>query len=401
MKLSQLNLHTVIAALILPLIVTNVQSAQTEEIKVETVHSAVYDSKVNLGGTVIPFKEVTLTAQMPGQVNYISGIEGDIFKAGTLIISIDDDALRAQRKAAMAQWNQAAYAFQNAQSQYNRELWSPKSEQGMPGMALPNLMDQVFSRPMGNVMGVGDTDVEKRADLTNAMSRVKEAQAMMAQVKAQIDEIDVRLNDTKSTAPFDGVIVKKMVEAGDTVQPGQPLLVFAKSNHLSIELNVPVSLMQGIKKGQLLTARIANSTPIQVRVAQVFPVANGQQHTVKVKMDLPLGAAAAPGMYAQVAVSNATSQKQAFPIIPSTAIIKRGSLPSIFIYNPNTQKVSMKMVRVSKSSTNGFQTVLSGVSEGEKIVVNPPATIMSGWVLKNGRLMPPSDTQEETEDKDA
>lgn len=401
MKLLQLNLRSFFLILILPSIVSPAFAAKTEEIRVETVRSAVYDSKVNLGGTVIPFKEVTLTAQMPGQVNYISGIEGDAFTAGTLIISINDDALRAQRKAAMAQWNQAAYAYQNAQSQYNRELWSPKSEQSMPGMALPNLMDQMFTTPMGNSMGVGDRDVEKRADLTNAMSMVKKAQAQMAQIKAQIDEIDVRLNDTKSTAPFDGVIVKKMVEAGDTVQPGQPLLVFAKSNHLSIELNIPVNLMQGIKKGQQLMARIANSTPIQVRVAQVFPVANGQQHTVKVKMDLPLGAPAAPGMYAQVAVHNSTSQNQAFPVIPSQAIIQRGSLPSVFVFNPKTNQVSMKIVRVSKSSNNGFKTVLSGIKEGEQIVVNPPASITSGWVLKNGRLMPSSEAQNNTEDKDA
>jgi len=401
MKLVQLNLRYIVTALTLSLAATSALSGQADQIKVEAVKSAVYDKKVNLGGTVIPFKEVTLTAQMPGQVNYIAGIEGDVFNSGTLIISIDDDALRAQRKAAMAQWNQSAYVYQNAQAQYNRELWSPKSEQGMPGMGLPNLMDQMFSKPMGNAMGVGDSDVEKRADLTNAMSRVKESQAQMAQIKAQIDEIDVRLHDTKSIAPFDGVIVKKMVEAGDTVQPGQPLLVFAKSNHLSIELNIPVNLMQGIKKGQILTARIANGSPIQVRVAQVFPVANGQQHTVKVKMDLPLGAPAAPGMYAQVAVSNSTSQNQAFPIIPSKAIIQRGSLPSVFVYDAKTHKVSMKIVRVSKSSTNGYKTVLSGITEGEQIVVNPPASIMSGWVLKNGRLMPPSETQEETEDKDA
>ena len=301
----------------------------------------------------------------------------------------------------MAHWNQAAYAYQNAHAQYNRELWSPKSEQSMPGMALPNLMDQMFSRPMGNAMGVGDSDVEKRADLTNAMSRVKEAQAQMAQIKAKIDEIDVRLHDTKSIAPFNGVIVEKLVEAGDTVQPGQPMLKFAKSNHLSIEINVPVNLMQGIKKGQVLTARIANGTPIQVRVAQVFPVANGQQHTVKVKMDLPLGAPAAPGMYAQVAVSNATSQNQAFPVIPSSAIIKRGSLPSVFAYDPETHKVSMKIVRISKSAPNGQHTVLSGLNEGEQIVINPPASIISGWVLKNGRLMPPSEAQKNTEDKDA
>jgi multidrug efflux pump subunit AcrA (membrane-fusion protein) len=327
MRLPHLELRALVVFAVLPFLAMPVNAQQTEEVKVETVRSAVYDRKVNLGGTVIPFKEVALTAQMPGQVNYIAGIEGDVFESGTLLTSIDDDALRAQRKAAMAQWNQASYAYQNAYAQYNRELWSPKSEQSMPGMALPGLMDQMFSKPMGDALGVGDTDVEKRADLTNALSRVKEAQAQIAQIKAQIDEIDVRLHDTKSIAPFDGVIVEKLVEAGDTVQPGQPLLKFAKSNHLSIELNVPVNLMQGIKKGQVLTAKIANAMPIKVRVSQVYPVANGQQHTVKVKMDLPLGAPAAPGMYAQVAVSNITSRKQTFPVIPQTAVVKRGSLP--------------------------------------------------------------------------
>ncbi len=367
---------------------THSSVAVAEDIKVETVQSVVYDRHVSLGGTVIPFKEVTITAQHPGQINYVAGIEGDAFNAGTLLVSTDDDSLRAQRKAAMAQWSQASYAYQNAISQYNRELWSPSSEKGMPGMALPNLMDQMFTKQMSDSMGYGDSDVEKRADLTNAMSRVKEAQAMMEAAKAQIDEIDVRLYDTKSVAPFNGVIVEKMVEAGDSVQPGQPLLKFAKSNHLSIELNVPVNLMHGIKKGQILQARIANRTAINVRVAQVFPVANGQQHTVKIKLDLPLGAPAAPGMYAEVSVSNAQSQNQAFPTIPESAIVKRGSMPSVFVYDPNTSLVNMKIIRTAKASKNGYLTVLSGLQENEQYIANPPSRITSGLLLRNGQLVP-------------
>jgi len=363
------------------------QSAMAEDIKIEIVQSAVYDRFVSLGGTVIPFKEVTITAQVPGQINYVAGIEGDAFNAGILLVSTDDDSLRAQRKAATARWNQAAYAYQNSMSQYNRELWSPSSEQGMPGMGMPNLMDQVFTKPMSNSMGVGNSDVEKRADLTNAMSRVKEAQAMMEVAKAQIDEIDVRLYDTKSVAPFNGVIVEKMVEAGDSVQPGQPLLKFAKSNHLSIELNVPVNLMHGIQKGQMLKASIANRTAINVRVAQVFPVANGEQHTVKVKLDLPLGAPAAPGMYAEVSVSNAQSQNQAFPSIPATAMVQRGSLPSVFVYDPKTQRINMKIIRTAKASKNGYLTVLSGLQDGEHYIANPPSNIISGLMLKNGKLV--------------
>ncbi|CAN8139691.1 Efflux protein [uncultured Thiomicrorhabdus sp.] len=362
-------------------------ASSNNEIQIGQVGQTTYDQTVILGGTVIPFKEVTITAQTAGQVDYLSGIEGDVFQAGTLLVSISDDALRAKREAAIAQWNRAQIAHQNAVTQYNRELWSPKTEQAMPGMGLPNLMDQMFARPMSKQMGYGDSEVNKRADLANASSQVQQAQAEMAMIKAQIDEIDVLLNDTKSTAPFDGVVVEKLIEAGDSVQPGQPLLVFAKSNHLSIEINVPVNLMYGIRKGQVFQARISNGNPIPVRIAQVFPVANGQQHTVKVKLDLPLGAAAAPGMYAQVMLKNSQSQQRLFPVIPKSAVVKRGSLPSVFVYNPQNHKVSLRVIRTGHASDNQYFSVLSGLKSGEQIVLNPPASIISGNVIQNGRLL--------------
>ena len=53
---------------------------------------------VSLGGTVIPYKEVTLAAQLPGRVTYLAGIEGDTFKEGDLLVAIDDAG--AARQAA-------------------------------------------------------------------------------------------------------------------------------------------------------------------------------------------------------------------------------------------------------------------------------------------------------------
>lgn len=365
-----------------------------EEIKTEVIDSTVYDRYVRLGGTVAPHKKVTINAQQAGQVEYISGIEGDKFNTGTLLVSTDDDVLRAQRNAAMAQWQQASYAHKNAIEQYNRELWSPSTEKSMPGMALPGLMDQMFSRPLSNSMGYGDDDVDKRANIFNAQANVQKAAAQMRLIKSRIDEIDVRLSDTKSLAPFTGVIVEKIVEEGDTVQPGQPLLVFAKSNHLSLEVNVPVNLMLGIKKGAVFQAKLGNERVINVRVAQIFPVADSKQHTVMVKFDLPLGAPAAPGMYGEVSVLNASSRGQSFPTVPNSAVVKRGSLPAVFVVNNKTQAVEMKIVRLGKMMPTGERIVLSGVNNGERIIINPPSNIVSGWMLVNGKLSPPKDKEE-------
>ncbi len=54
----------------------------------------------------------------------------------------------------------------------------------------------------------------------------------------------------------------------------------------------------------------------------------------------------------------------------------------------------MKIVRLGKLLSNGKRIVLSGVNNGEIVVVNPPASIVSGWVLVNGKLSPPKTDQD-------
>ena len=44
--------------------------------------------EVYLGGSVIPYKEVTLSAQMPGRIEFIAGNEGDSFQAGSLLLTV-------------------------------------------------------------------------------------------------------------------------------------------------------------------------------------------------------------------------------------------------------------------------------------------------------------------------
>jgi|GEM_PF-5042634 len=77
-------------------------------------------STTTIGGTVVPYKEVTLAAQVPGQVNFIAGREGDAIKTGELLVAISDDAIQAQRRAAMAKLFAAEASLRNAHVQYSR-----------------------------------------------------------------------------------------------------------------------------------------------------------------------------------------------------------------------------------------------------------------------------------------
>ena len=86
-------------------------SAQVQAENVITVGIAPHGGQVIIGGSVIPLKEVTLAAQMPGRVVSIAGEEGDKLTSGTELVSIDDDNLQAQKAAAEAQLASAQNAM--------------------------------------------------------------------------------------------------------------------------------------------------------------------------------------------------------------------------------------------------------------------------------------------------
>jgi len=169
------------------------------------------------------------------------------------------------------------------------------------------------------------------------------------------------------------------VEEGDTVQPGTPLIKFAHTQYLRIQAEVPARLIFGLTKGSLVDVKLdINNTYTKAKVAQIYPVADKQKHTVTVKFDLPEGSPGGPGLYAEVTINDTSSAKKPVPVIPKNAVIYRGSLPSVYILD-NENKARMKIVRLGSEYDKTRVTVLSGIKAGDRIISAPPKTIKSGW----------------------
>jgi multidrug efflux pump subunit AcrA (membrane-fusion protein) len=348
-------------------------SAQVQAETVITVGIAPHGGQVILGGTVIPLKEVTLAAQIPGRIVSIAGEEGDEFSTGIVLVSINDDDLQAKKAATEAQVTSAQNAMQNAQVQYNRELWNPRvyNPRPMAGMGMPSMFDGFFNN-MDDMPGssTGNKSIERHADLVTQGTQVASARSAVTEAESNLRAINAKLRDTKAIAPFDGVIMKKMVEIGDTVQPGQPLIVFSYSKYLRIQVEVPARLMPGLKKGMVLPAKLdVNNTRVNARVAQISPIADSKQHTVTVKFDLPEGVPGGPGMYAEVTIPDVNASEQALPVIPKSAISQRGSLPSVRVLDENNVP-KMRLIRTGIDIGENSIVVLSGLKPGEKIVIS-------------------------------
>jgi multidrug efflux pump subunit AcrA (membrane-fusion protein) len=333
---------------------------------------------VSVGGTVIPYKEVTLAAQLPGRVKYLAGIEGDAFKKSDLLVSLDDRELLANRQALLAQIQSADAQLRNAGMQYSREVFAPRSRTPPGGMAMPNLFDQMFTRPMEDFVGERSRGAELHADLYSSGTQIEQARSAIMRLQAEVQALDSKLRDARSIAPFAGVIVKKFIEVGDTVQPGQPLLNYADVEYLQVEVDVPARLRPGLREGMMIHAELdVNHRRVPVRVAQIFPMADPQRHTVKIKFDLPQGVAE-PGMYAKVLVPDFNAPARANPVVPESAIRYNGSLPGVYVLD-SQGKAELRLIRVGEPVPGGLISVLSGLRPGERILADPPPGIAAGW----------------------
>ncbi len=356
----------------------SVQAA--EIIQVETTGSR---SQSVLGSTVIPYKEVALSAQIPGVVKYVAGPVGTNLTEGGVVFKIDESQLIAKRNAVIAQISIAQAALQNAQAQYYRELTSPRSKDigAMPGFGMPAMFDRMAVKPFANsFMGGYDTDAVRQGDLSNVMASVSQAQGQLQQANSQLQEIDSALRDASALAPFEGIIMEKMVEVGDTVQPGQPLIKYGYVKYKRLQADVPSGLVGNLSKDMLLPARIDGSTNTSVRVSEISPVADPNRHTVTVKFDIPMEINTAPGMYAEIYVPENKKGSSQVTVIPRSALMKGSSLPGVLVVKEDNTS-ELRMVRLGSEQNGGTKvSIISGLNPGDKIIDNPPVGVTSGWM---------------------
>ncbi len=345
-----------------------------------TVEAIQDQSGIAISGKVIAFKEITFTASMPGRIEFIAGEEGSWFPAGQVILAQNDRALLAQRRAAVSQISSAQTALQNSQVQYSREMLSPysSSQQPMAGMGFPAMFDQFFTRG-------GNPGLQRQADIYSRYSGVSQAQASYQQAFSQLRSIDEKLRDTRVITPFEGVITKKMVEIGDTVQPGQALFTFAHTRYFRIQAEVPARLVTLLHTGMIVKAFLDNNQRvIPVRVANIYPSANNNSHTVTVKFDLPTGVPVATGMYVQVQLPDHNTQAQQLLVIPRSALITGSSLPGVMLLT-NNNKTELRVLRLGHDLQDGRVVVLAGLKSGDRIIVNANtqnSNVKTSWASK-------------------
>ncbi|WP_428087081.1 efflux RND transporter periplasmic adaptor subunit [Candidatus Thioglobus sp.] len=345
---------------------------------IQTVSGMSLDKRALLGGVIVSSSQVNLSAQVSGDVLSVNGREGDMFKKDSILVTLEQESIQAQRDSAYAEIASANESLRNAGVQYSQSIISPNSG-GMLG-SVPGMFS-MFTDPMLKMSGQGNPEFDKFANRTSRYTAYQQAKNKLTQAESNLKQIESRLEDANVSAPFDGVIVEKSINKGDVVQTGQVLFKFANIKELQVEVNIPSRLVRSLKLNAdyRIKLDIANIV-VEAKLAQIFPIADNAKHSVKVKFDLPKNVPVLPGAYAEVEIFE-TDSGVLTPVVPEVAIMWRSSLPSVFVINPLTNKTELRFVRLGEQVGENKKSVLSGLKIGEKIVANPNILMISGMSI--------------------
>lgn len=221
-------------------------------------------------------------------------------------------------------------------------------------------------------------DLERERDLltkgASTADLVKGLEDRLAMTEAMVREAEVMVSYTTLRAPFNGVIASKKVNAGDLAAPGQTLLEIENPDTYEIETPLPDSLVGGLQQGSKLNVNVPVArVTFEGSVTELSSTADASAHTVLAKISVPAGTAVRSGQFARVQVPGAAAPVL---LVPATAISRFGQLERLWIVSAENRAV-LRLVKSGAAHGDRIE-ILSGVDDGEKVIVTPPADLREG-----------------------
>ncbi|MCB9610968.1 MAG: efflux RND transporter periplasmic adaptor subunit [Sandaracinus sp.] len=321
-------------------------------------------------GSVRAFNTATITSRAMGYVRTLEFSPGDHVRRGDLMATLDDADPRAgllqaqatslEAEAALAEYQERARAAQEA-LRIARTTW-----ERMRAMRA----DQSISQQAADEAEAAFHIAEAEARATQ--SGLRRAASRIAQTRAGVQSARANLEYSRIRAPFDGVVLSRPAQVGDTASPGAPLFVLEQQGGLRVEVAVPESLAGTLTLNDTLWVHVdAVDDTFEGTLGEIAPQVDTAARSVLVKVDVPSEASGAlhAGMFARVSVPRPVVDALT---VPANAVSPRGSLDRVFVVADGEARLRL----ITRGMEHGDRVaVLAGLEPGERVVLDPPTTL--------------------------
>ena len=334
---------------------------------------------LNASGYVTARRRATVSSKVTGKVLQVLIEEGQPVRQGQVLARLDDSQARAQLSLSQAQADAARKSAAEDQARLR------EAEQNL--QRRQRLMNE-------NVVGRAEVDTAQ-ADVDSIKARIAYTQE---QIKVAESEVRLRrtdLDDMVVRAPFSGIAVSKDAQPGEMVSPVSAGGGFTRTgigtivdmSSLEIEVDVNESFINRVKPAQRVEA-VLDAYPdwrIPAHVITTVPTADRQKATVRVRIAFDkLDPRILPDMGVKVSfLRDEDVAQSAVPAarltVPKSAIRTVDGRAIVFVLKQD--RVERRAVRAGLEEGDQVE-VLSGVSSGERVVVEGPVDLKDGDRVK-------------------
>lgn len=297
-------------------------------------------------GTIEAVNQATLSAQTGGRVVELPYDVDDVVPAGSVIVRLKGTEQRASLQGAEAALTEAQARDQEASSSYAR------------------------------IAGLFERRVVSKAQFDQATANRDAAAARLAAAQAAVAAAREGVGYTEIRAPYGAVVTKRLVEVGEAVAPGTPLMSVLSLIDLRVETTIPQSIVMRVRTLKQAAVYVGERR-IEAAKITIFPEAATPSSSFRARLDLPPGALdLAPGMYVKVGLVIGQADRL---LVPAACIIQRSEVTGVYVLDPQGA-ASLRYVRVGHRFADKIE-ILDGLSAGERVALDP--------VAASARLAPP------------
>ncbi len=294
--------------------------------------------------TVVSRNDARLSAEVEGRLVTVADVGTEV-AVGDVLAKIEDKALRLRKMELQAEIERAQARLVFLEGELVRFSSLAKSN-----LAAVTQLEQTRSE---RDVATGDLNV---------------ARARFAQNEDQLAR-------TSIIAPFDGVVVERLMTPGERVTEGSSVIRLVDQDDLEVIARAPLDYYPFIQRGQILSLR-SNTGPVFGEVRTVVAVGDENTHQFELRLDLE-GRPFPVGQTLRLSIP--TSDGRRVLAVPRDALVLRPDGQSIFVIDVDN---TARQVSVTTGVGSGdLIEVLGAVSEGDQVVIRGNERLQAGQTV--------------------
>jgi RND family efflux transporter MFP subunit len=342
--MKKLNQSFVLLMVLLPLLASAQSGPPPASVTVDAARRDTFHATLEVPGTVISQHDARIAAETDGRLNWVAEV-GTRIARGEAFARIDDTDLKLNLAD-----NQAQLASLQAQQRYQQSNLERLQKLALSNNAAANQID------------------EAQSQLDMNLQAIRRAEVAIQQTQRRIDQAAI-------VAPFPGIVVERLVQAGEFVSRGAPVARLVDTENREIRLQAPLDLAAYVHEGMEVSIQHNGNTSLSP-VVRVIPVGDERSRMFEMRVS-----ARDPSLVigSPVQVALPSSDPRELLAIPRDALVLRGS--EVFVLRVNDGNTVEKVKVDTGVGFGSLVEVTGALDHGDQVVIRGAERLQPGQAV--------------------